>query len=93
MKHTPETREKIRVALLGRKRPASVGEKVRAKLQLRPPAEEVEWMARFYRRMGLARVGELTGYSAPVVRRALKAAGVQIRTPAFPRRPEDAVHG
>lgn len=93
MKHSPETRAKIRAALLGRKRPASVGEKVRAKLQLRPPAEEVRFMARMYRKLGLNRVGELTGYSAPVVRRVLEEAGVRIRPPAFPRMGRDSAHG
>ncbi len=91
MKHSPETRAKIRAALLGRKRPASVGEKVRAALQLRPPPEEVQFMARAYRRMGLNRVGELVGYSAPVVRRALDEAGVPIRPRAVRR--SEAAHG
>lgn len=93
MKHSPETRAKIRAALMGRKRPASVGEKVRAKLQRRPPPEEVRFMAQAYRRMGLNRVGELTGYSAPVVRRALQEAGVAIRPPAVRGGTEARGHG
>jgi hypothetical protein len=93
VRHSPETRAKISAALTGRKRPPSVGEKVRQKLQLQPPEDEVRFMARIYRRMGLNRVGELTGYSAPVVRRVLEQAGVTIRPPAFQRGPKDAAHG
>jgi ABC-type phosphate/phosphonate transport system substrate-binding protein len=61
--------------------------KISAAMILTPPEEEVAEIIRLYAIMGTRAVAARVGYDRKVVRRVLRTAGVQIRTPGGPRVP------